>query len=104
MRKIAEKKDYSVRASIASNDELGMLSEGLNNMLERIEKWNTELEGIVALRTATLKQANEQLRDEIAERTFIEGQLRESEEKFRILTGEVACGSIYPTGRLFQIC
>ncbi|MGD0282602.1 MAG: ATP-binding protein [Dissulfurispiraceae bacterium] len=92
MRKIAEKKDYSVRASIASRDELGMLGEGLNNMLERIEKWNTELEETVALRTVTLKQANEQLRDEIAERKFIEGQLRESEEKFRVLTEKSLVG------------
>jgi signal transduction histidine kinase/DNA-binding response OmpR family regulator len=70
MNKVTKETDYSIRASVSSMDELGMLAEGLNEMLERIEKWRMELEHhrlnleeMVASRTATLEQTNKELQE-----------------------------------------
>ncbi len=92
MREVTEEKDYSVRASVDSKDELGMLSRGLNGMLERIEKWNLELKERMAYRTATLMQMNVLLKEEIAERKHMEDQLKKSEEKFRIIAEKSLVG------------
>ena len=92
MSKVTEEKDYSVRASVDSKDELGMLAGGLNGMLERTEKWHLELEGKVTSRTATLMQMNVLLKEEIGERKHMEDQLRESEEKFRIMAEKSLVG------------
>jgi PAS domain S-box-containing protein len=102
MREVTEEKDYSVRASVDSEDELGMLAGGLNGMLERIEKWNLELEKEVASRTATLEQTNQLLQEEIAERLHIEDQLRESEEKFRIMTEKSLVGVYIISNGVFK--
>jgi methyl-accepting chemotaxis protein len=72
VNKVKEEKDYSVRAAVHSKDELGMLAGGLNMMLERIEQWNIELEDKVSVRTRTLRQTNELLEEEIAERKRME--------------------------------
>ncbi len=81
MREVTEEEDYSVRASVDSKDELGMLSRGLNGMLERIEEGKRELEGKVASRTATLEQTNELLKEEIAGRKLVEDSLKKAKEK-----------------------
>jgi signal transduction histidine kinase/DNA-binding response OmpR family regulator len=63
---IARNKDYSVRASLESDDELGVLVHAFNGMLETIEAQNSELlesnkrlEERVTLRTAELQLAKE---------------------------------------------
>jgi signal transduction histidine kinase/CheY-like chemotaxis protein len=74
---IAETQDYSVRAWVNSNDELGQLTESFNQMLDEIEarekklhSYNLELERDVAARTSELakqtrrlEQANTRLRE-----------------------------------------
>ncbi len=80
MREVTEEKDYSVRASVKSKDELGLLARGLNGMLERIEKWNQELEEKVASRTAVLEQTNELLKEEIVGRKLAEDSLKKAKD------------------------
>lgn len=99
MSRVTEERDYSIRASVVSNDELGMLATWFNEMLERIEKSNQELEThrnhleeLVAFRTTALEQTNELLKKEIQERLSTEAQLRESEEKFKILAEKALVG------------
>ncbi len=67
-REIAEKKDYSVRATKRSTDELGILTEAFNNMLEEmdasemaLQKANEGLEKRVEERTSELKEINADL-------------------------------------------
>ncbi len=80
MLTVTNEKDYSIRASVDSKDELGMLAGGLNGMLERIEKGQLELEEKVASRTATLEQTNELLKEEIAGRKLVEESLKKAKE------------------------
>ena len=54
---VSARGDYSIRAAKTSEDELGVLVDGFNRMLERIE-----------LREAELSKTNEDLRREVAER------------------------------------
>lgn len=44
MQKVGEKQDYSVRADAENKDEIGQLAQGFNQMLQRIEKQNQQLQ------------------------------------------------------------
>ncbi len=74
MQKIAKTRDYAVRVPRSSNDELGALVEGFNDMLAQIQHRDAELahysaglEAEVAARTLDLSAANDELRDLVAE-------------------------------------
>ncbi|MGD0283619.1 MAG: CHASE sensor domain-containing protein [Dissulfurispiraceae bacterium] len=99
MNKVTEEKDYSVRTSVHSTDELGMVAGGLNKMLEQIEKWNMELEDKVAARTTTLRQTNELLTEEIAERKRME-----TERDMLIVELQEALAEVKQLSGLLPIC
>ena len=68
MQSVSERKQYTLRASKLSEDELGLLADGFNHMLERIEQRDEELneyrnhlEEKVADRTAELTRKTEEL-------------------------------------------
>ncbi len=74
-RSVSEGKEYSVRASVTSDDELGLLAEAFNEMLgaiqqrdtalsaseARLRQLNSDLEQRVHVRTAELEVANREL-------------------------------------------
>lgn len=72
-RRVAEKGDYSIRTEFASRDELGVLSKAFNQMLGRIQS-----------REAALRQINEDLQREVAERKRTEAALLESRQRYEI--------------------
>jgi signal transduction histidine kinase/CheY-like chemotaxis protein len=64
VKKIAQNRDYSIRAEKSSHDEIGVLIDGFNHMLAQIqageaelEKYNSRLEQRVHERTEELEQA-----------------------------------------------
>jgi len=68
MRQVSSVKDYAVRLRRSSNDELGVLIDGFNEMLAQIDARNRELdqhradlERTVESRTAELARTNQQL-------------------------------------------
>ncbi|HIJ78293.1 MAG: ATP-binding protein [Desulfobulbaceae bacterium] len=68
INKVTRNKDYSTRTIKVSNDELGTLADGLNNMLEQIQirdwdlaSYNFQLENKVEARTEELKKSNTEL-------------------------------------------
>jgi PAS domain S-box-containing protein len=65
---------------------------------EELKRYKEQLEELVEQRTYNLKQANEQLQREIAERKRTVEALRENEEKYRILFDE-SIDAIYITSR-----
>jgi len=74
MKAVSESRDYSIRASGMSKDELGCLIVGFNDMLEQIQqrdeklgRYNEELEGRVTLRTLELTDANRHLEETVEE-------------------------------------
>src|SRR5258708_16026873 len=56
-RAIAERKDYSVRARKAGEDELGLLTDAFNQMLVQIEEQNSALRESEARKGAMLDSA-----------------------------------------------
>ncbi len=52
--------DYSLRSPVTSKDELGILSNGLNDMLSQIQQRDEHLEELVRERTAQLKNSMDQ--------------------------------------------
>ncbi len=74
MRRVSEEKDYGLRAQPGSNDEIGALIEGFNEMLvqiqqreQRLARHREDLARQVEARTAELSQANADLKAAIAE-------------------------------------
>ena len=66
--KVSRDKDYAVRATVESRDEIGQLVETFNGMLSRIQEQNQDLQGAqdkleqrVIERTAELEAANKEL-------------------------------------------
>ncbi len=54
--------DFSKRAAVTSEDEVGQLARSFNRMVERVEEWNRTLETRVEERTRELKESDEQYR------------------------------------------
>ncbi len=82
--RISQNKDYSLRASTQSPDEIGILIDKFNDMLQEIQDRDKELERhrshlseIVQERTAELSHANTRLQEEIHEREAISQQVLE---------------------------
>jgi len=55
MNKISFDKDYSIRAEIKGDDEIGKLTDGFNFMIQQIEQQNNELKKAKAQSDAALK-------------------------------------------------
>ncbi len=80
-RRVSEKRDYSVRVASQTDDELGTLVDGFNDMLEQIQqrdaelaRYNARLADEVGRRTLELQLANRELQ------TLV-GELREEKER-----------------------
>lgn len=56
-RAVSEKKDYSVRAKVCSNDELGLLTEAFNEMLSQIHDRDLAVRASEGRKTAILESA-----------------------------------------------
>ena len=54
--------DFSKRAEVTSDDEVGQMARSFNRMVERVEEWNRTLETRVAERTRELSVSEEQYR------------------------------------------
>ena len=87
MRRVSDDNDYSLRTTVHSKDELGMLSEGFNAMLEAIDerdkaigRYRLHLEEMVQQRSGELIAANIDLQRQIDIRQKTERQLQELNE------------------------
>jgi diguanylate cyclase (GGDEF)-like protein/PAS domain S-box-containing protein len=79
---VAQTGDLSARITLPQNDEIGTLGREVDRMLEQMEGQAAELAGVNAM-----------LKTDIEKRTRAERELRESEERFRILH-EASSGGI----------
>lgn len=80
---VTRTKDYSARVTVSSDDELGTLITGFNEMLSQIKDRDAQLrehqqylERQVDERTAELQRANRHLKGEVLERRRAEGEMR----------------------------
>ncbi len=77
--------DLSYRLPPIGRDELGLLASTFNEMGQSLQDASHKLELRVERRTAELKIANEKLLLEIAQHRQTAEELKESEEKYRII-------------------
>ncbi len=91
-RAVSGEKDYSIRAVKDSQDELGMLIDGFNDMLAQIQNRDSELQDARHGLELRVAERTSELREEITERTRAEAAMRESEEKYRSILEDVEDG------------
>lgn len=77
-RRLAESRDYSLRASKSSDDEIGHLVDAFNEMLDEVADGKRHLETI-----------NAELKKQVGERLEVENALRKSEENIRNLNADL---------------
>jgi len=110
MKKISGGKNYSMRVAIQSQDEVGILGEGFNEMLSQIQNRDTELElhrkhlqDLVTQRTEELARTNIDLQQELADRKRAEEAVRKSEENYRLLFESAGQGILISKGETLQL-
>jgi len=99
MQIVSSNRDYSQRVNRQTQDELGALINGFNDMLSQIqmrdkelEKHRDGLEELVFKRTSELQRSNDQLKKEIKERVQMQEELSRAQkmEAIGILAAGVA--------------
>ena len=85
----------SARTDLDRGDEIGILSRQFDEMLDHIENVHDELEQRVTERTAELRDVNESLGREIAERKTAQQALAETAEQLRLVTDNLPVAITY---------
>ncbi len=90
MNEIADKKDYSIRADIISDDEFGDITQKFNNMVaqikirdDKIKEYQAHLESEVERRMQELNETNKKLKNEILEIQRMEEMIAKSATEWR---------------------
>ena len=102
---VSVQKDYSIRATKRSKDEIGFLFDRFNEMLNRIQEHEAALQQAHAELESRVEERTRELKKEIAERTRAEDALRVSEERFRLAIeeGPIGIGLIDPEFRFIKV-
>lgn len=87
-RSISEEKDYAVRATKESHDEIGTLVDDFNEMLAQIQVRDFELQKARDGLEIQVQNRTKDLEQEISVRKMTEVALRDSEDKWRRLFEE----------------
>ena len=87
---LSVERDYSIRVAKQSGDEMGLLVEGFNEMLEQIQRRDTELQTARDNLERRVEERTAELGLEVVERKHAEEALRESEEHARLLLDSTA--------------
>jgi two-component system sensor histidine kinase/response regulator len=87
---VTSTKDYSIRAAKQSQDEVGVLIDGFNEMLGQIQKRDTDLRHASQGLERRVEERTIELEQEIADRKRTQEALRESEERIRLLLDSTA--------------
>ncbi len=101
MKTVTDKNRYGLRADVSRKDEIGEIAHGFNEMLEKIEERDAELnahrqhlEELVRKRTEELIRVNDDLTHQLDERRKFEKALQESEERYRAIFEHTGNASI----------
>ncbi|NCC72875.1 MAG: PAS domain S-box protein, partial [Sphingobacteriia bacterium] len=103
---IKKTKDFSVNLSKRSNDEIGRLYDGFNELIAEINHYHKNLGQLVKDRTAELEAANLQLKNttealkiEISERIKANEEVKDYDVKMRIILQTMEEGVTVYTGK-----
>ncbi|MFH1479440.1 MAG: HAMP domain-containing protein [Candidatus Omnitrophota bacterium] len=89
-----ENNDFSARAKVNTNDEVGFLATSFNKMISQIEHWKEELEVNIQSRTAELNAANQQLRASEQQLKASNQQLRASQQQLKANNDQLVANDI----------
>jgi two-component system, sensor histidine kinase and response regulator len=87
---VTTSKDFSIRAGKHSDDEVGVLIDGFNEMLEQIQERDTELRLAREDLERRVDERTLELEQEVADRQRAQEALRESEGRIRLLLDSTA--------------
>jgi two-component system, sensor histidine kinase and response regulator len=87
---VTSTRDYSIRAGKHSEDEVGVLIDGFNEMLEQIQNRDTELRHAREGLERRVDERTTELEQEVADRQRAQEALHESEGRIRLLLDSTA--------------
>jgi two-component system sensor histidine kinase/response regulator len=87
---VTSSRDYSIRAGKRSEDEVGVLIDGFNQMLEQIQNRDTELRAAGEELERRVDERTLMLEQEVADRQRAQEALHESEGRIRLLLDSAA--------------
>ncbi len=87
---VTSTRDYSIRAGKRSEDEVGVLIDGFNEMLGQIQIRDTELSHAREDLERRVDERTTELEQEVADRQRAQEALHESEERIRLLLDSAA--------------
>ena len=87
---VTSSRDYSIRAGKRSQDEVGVLIDGFNEMLGEIQRRDTELRLAGEDLERRVNERTLELEQEVGDRQRAQEALRESEERIRLLLDSTA--------------
>src|SRR5580700_7477386 len=87
---VTSSRDYSIRAGKHSEDEVGVLIDGFNEMLEQIQNRDTELRHAREDLERRVDERTLELEQEVADRQRAQEALHESEGRIRLLLDSTA--------------
>jgi two-component system sensor histidine kinase/response regulator len=87
---VTSTRDYSIRAGKHSEDEVGVLIDGFNEMLGQIQKRDAELRHAREDLERRVDERTAELEQEVADRQRAQEALRESEGRIRLLLDSTA--------------
>src|SRR5579863_6244256 len=87
---VTSTRDYSIRAGKNSEDEVGVLIDGFNEMLEQIQSRDTELRHAREDLERRVDERTLELEQEVADRQRAQEALHESEGRIRLLLDSTA--------------
>ena len=86
---VSVEKDYSIRATKTSEDEIGFLFDRFNEMLNQIQVRDAAIESARGELEVRVNERTHELQKEVAERTHAEQELRESEARLLALVSSI---------------
>ena len=87
--------DLTARTGISGDDEIGLLANGFDTMIQRVQDNIATLDSRVAERTAELEESNLRLKAAVERQNRVQAQLSETEARQRLILDAIPAAIAY---------